>query len=249
MLYNKNIIVTGSSSGIGLSITKALLKNKANVLGVSRRNPSLSNKNYQHIQFDLSNIETEYEKLSSVIKEKPIDGLISNAGSGKLDSLENFSPKQISEFINLNLNSHIIITRLLLPYFKTNNNGFLIYIGSEASYKVGKYGSIYSACKFGLRGFVKSIRIETSLNNIKVTQINPGIVKTPFYNNLKISPGTEHDEFIEPNDISDVIIDVLKMRKGTVIDEINLTSQKQVVTFKRNEWEFYFFYLLYLLSL
>ncbi len=109
MLSNKNIIVTGSSSGIGLSITKALLKNKANVLGVSRRNPSLSNKNYHHIQFDLSNIETEYEKLSSVIKEKPIDGLISNAGTRKLDSLENFSPKQISEFINLNLNSHIIL--------------------------------------------------------------------------------------------------------------------------------------------
>ena len=79
MLSNKNIIVTGSSSGIGLSITKALLKNKVNVYGISRRNPSFSNKNYHHIQFDLSNIETEHEKLSSVIKEKPISGLISNA--------------------------------------------------------------------------------------------------------------------------------------------------------------------------
>ena len=49
----------------------------------------------------------------------------------------------------------------------------------------------------------------------------------------RISPGNEHDEFIEPNDISNVIIDVLKIRKGTVIDEINLTSQKQIVTFKR----------------
>ena len=232
MLSKKNIIVTGSSSGIGLSITKALLKNKANVLGISRRAPSLSNKNYQHIKFDLSKIESEYEKLSNLIKQKPIYGLISNAGSGKLDSLENFSPKQISEFISLNLNSHIIITRLLLPYFKTNNNGFLIYVGSEASYKVGKYGSIYSACKFGLRGFVKSIRIETSLNNIKVTQINPGIVKTPFYNNLKISPGTKYDEFIEPNDIANIVIEVLKMRSGSVIDEINLTSQKRVINFK-----------------
>ncbi len=233
MLSNKNIIVTGSSSGIGLSITKALLKNNLNVLGISRRNPDFPNKNYQHFQFDLSKIEREYDKLSDIIKHKTIHGLISNAGTGRLDSLENFSPRQISQFIKLNLNSHIIMTRLLLPHFKTNNSGFLIYIGSEASYKVGKYGSIYSACKFGLRGFVKSIRIETSLNNIKVTQINPGIVKTPFYNNLKISPGKEHDEFIEPNDISDVIIDVLKTRKGTVIDEINLTSQKQTVTFKR----------------
>ena len=232
MLSSKNIIVTGRSSGIGLSITKALLKNNANVLGISRRRPNFSNKNYQHFEFDLSKIESEYEKLNNIIKEKSIDGLISNAGTGKLDSLENFSPKQISEFIKLNLNSHIIITRLLLPYFKTINNGFLIYIGSEASYKVGKYGSIYSACKFGLRGFVKSIRLETSLNNIRVTQINPGIVKTPFYNNLKISPGTEHDQSIEPNDVSDIINDVLKMRKGTVIDEINLTSQKQVIKFK-----------------
>ncbi len=232
MLSKKNIIVTGSSSGIGLSITKALLKNKANVLGISRTAPSLSNKNYQHIKFDLSKIESEYEKLSNLIKQKRIYGLISNAGSGKLDSLENFSPKQISEFISLNLNSHIIITRLLLPYFKTNNNGFLIYLGSEASYKVGKYGSIYSACKFGLRGFVKSIRIETSLNNIKVTQINPGIVKTPFYNDLKISPGTKYDEFIEPNDIANIVIEVLKMRSGSVIDEINLTSQKRVINFK-----------------
>ena len=232
MLSNKNIIVTGSSSGIGLSITKTLLKNNAKVIGISRRTPNISNKNYQHIGFDLSKIETEYDKLGNFIKDKPIHGLISNAGTGKLESLENFSPKQISEFINLNLNSHIIITRLLLPNFKVNNNGFLIYIGSEASYKVGKYGSIYSACKFGLRGFVKSIRIETSLNNIKVTQINPGIVKTPFYNNLKISPGKEHDEFVEPNDIADIIINVLKMRIGTVIDEINLTSQKQIIKFK-----------------
>mgnify|MGYP001337558656 FL=1 len=235
MLSNKNIIVTGSSSGIGLSITKTLLKNKANVIGISRRTPNFSNKNYQHIEFDLSKTDVEYDMLNNLIKEIPVDGLISNAGTGKFESLENFSPNQISEFINLNLNSHIIITRLLLPHFKTNNNGFLIYIGSEASYKVGKYGSIYSACKFGLRGFVKSIRIETSLNNIKVTQINPGLVKTPFYDNLKISPGTEHDEFIDPNDISNVIIDVLKMRIGTVIDEINLTSQKQIITFKRKK--------------
>ena len=65
MLSNKNIIVTGSSSGIGLSITKALLKNKANVLGISRK-IQISNKNYQHIEFDLSKIETEYEKLTTL---------------------------------------------------------------------------------------------------------------------------------------------------------------------------------------
>ena len=84
----------------------------------------------------------------------------------------------------------------------------------------------------GCVGLLNPIRIETSINNIKVTQINPGIVKTPFYDNLKISPGTKYDEFIEPNDIANIVIEVLKMRSGSVIDEINLTSQKRVINFK-----------------
>ena len=58
MLSNKNIIVTGSSSGIGLCISRALLKNKANVIGISRRIPNISNENYQHIEFDFSKIES-----------------------------------------------------------------------------------------------------------------------------------------------------------------------------------------------
>ena len=85
--------------------------------------------------------------------------MISNAGTGKLDSLENFSPKQISELLIKSEFSYNYY-KTYIAIFKTINNGFLIYIGSEASYKVGKYGSIYSACKFGLRGFVKSIRLK-----------------------------------------------------------------------------------------
>ena len=88
MLSNKNIIVTGSSSGIGLCITKALLKNKANVIGVSRKIPDISNENYQHIEFDLSKIESEYEKLNNLIKEKPIDGLMKNIMTGRAQGLK-----------------------------------------------------------------------------------------------------------------------------------------------------------------
>ena len=65
--------------------------------------------------------------------------------------------------------------------------------------------------------------------------LNPGIVNTTFYNKLKISPGNSFDEFIEPNDISKLIIDILKSRDGIVIDEINLSSQKYVVNFKNKK--------------
>jgi len=104
------------------------------------------------------------------------------------------------------------------------NIGFPLYL---FIYLILPYSAITQTLKVD---FVRNL--ETSLNNIKVTQINPGIVKTPFYNNLKISPGTKYDEFIEPNDIANIVIEVLKMRSGSVIDEINLTSQKRVINFK-----------------
>ena len=232
MINKKKFIVTGSSSGIGKSISEFLLEKGAHVIGISKSNFSFKNKNYKHFKFDLSQLYQNYKKIGEIFKDKDIDGLISNAGSTKFDSLENFSPNQIHKLINLNLNSHIYLTKCILPILKTNKSGFLIYIGSEAAYKTGKYGSIYSACKFGLRGFVKSIRQETAKKNIKVTLVNPGIVKTPFYDNLNIEPGANYDEFIEPKDISKVIIDILNLRDGTVIDEINMSSQKYVIKLK-----------------
>lgn len=233
MINKKTFIVTGSSSGIGESISNFLLEEGAYVIGISKSNFSLHNKNYKHIKFDLSQLNNDYKKLNEILKDKEIYGLISNAGSTIFDSLENFSPNQINNLISLNLNSHIFLTKCVLPILKRNKSGILIYIGSEAAYKTGKNGTIYSACKFGLRGFVKSIRQETAKNNIKVTLVNPGIVKTPFYDNLKIEPGTNYDEFIEPKDISKIIIDVINLRDGTVIDEINVSSQKYVIKLKK----------------
>ena len=235
MIEGKTFLVTGSSSGIGKSITNYLINEGANVVGVSKSDFSLDNKNYQHYKFDLSQIDKNFIKFVKILKQDNFYGLISNAGYGEFESLENFSDDQINRFISLNLNSHILLTKYILPFLKKNRSGYLIYMGSEATYKSGRYGSLYSACKFGLRGFVKSIRKETSNKNIKVSLLNPGIVNTTFYNKLKISPGNSFDEFIEPNDISKLIIDILKSRDGIVIDEINLSSQKYVINFKNKK--------------
>ena len=66
-----------------------------------------------------------------------------------------------------------------------------------------------------------------------VSIVNPGIVKTSFYDNLKFEFGDNNDEFIEKQDVSDVVINILKMRPGTVIEEVNLSSMKKYVKWKK----------------
>ena len=237
MLINKKYIVTGSSTGIGKSISENLLNEGAIVIGISSKtdNSKNKNKNFFHYNIDLSNTLKSFNGILKIIKDnKNIDGIVSNAGNGIFQSLENFSHIQIQNFINLNLTSHIMVTRALLPHLKKNKSGNIIFIGSESALKGKKFGSLYSACKFGLRGFSQSIREETLNNNVKVSIINPGMVKTPFFKELNFIHGKNSDEFIEASDIAKVVLDILNLRDGTVVEEINLSPLKKVFESNKN---------------
>ena len=157
--------------------------------------------------------------------------MVSNAGFGKFGTLETFSTKEINDFIFTNLTSHMILTNKILPHLKKIRKGNIIFIGSESALKGGKNGSLYSAAKFGLRGFSQSIREESCSKNIHVSLINPGMVRTSFFNNLDFMPGEDKSNAIEPDDIGKIIIDILSTRNGSVIEEINLSPLKKVIKF------------------
>jgi len=233
-MKDRHILITGSSSGIGRAISVKLLEEGATVYGIARNHKKFQpdTDRYKPITVDLTDLHTIPEKLSDLLVSNPeIDGFISNAGYGSFDNLENFSPERISSYINDNLTSHLVVTRCLLPHFKTRNRGNIILMGSEAALEGAKKGSLYCAAKFGLRGFSQSIRQETSNTDICVTLINPGMVRTAFFDELKFRPGDDDDNAIEAKDIADVVVNILSMRSGTVIDEINLTPQKKVIIF------------------
>jgi NADP-dependent 3-hydroxy acid dehydrogenase YdfG len=233
-MKDRHILITGSSSGIGRAMSVKLLEEGATVYGIARNHKKFQpdSDRYKPVAADVTDLHTIPEKLSDLLVSNPeIDGFISNAGYGSFENLENFSPEQISSYINDNLTSHLVVTRCLLPHFKTRNRGDIILIGSEAALEGAKKGSLYCAAKFGLRGFSQSIRQETSDKDIRVTLINPGMVRTAFFDELKFRPGDNVDNAIEAKDIANVVVNILSMRSGTVIDEINLTPQKKVISF------------------
>ncbi|MEN8167342.1 MAG: SDR family oxidoreductase [Pseudomonadota bacterium] len=231
----RKMLVTGASRGIGAAITRRLLEDGFEIIGIGRDFSRWSKipKGLETIELDLADLETLPHRLGEIARYHPeLDGLVLNAGYGHFGSLEEFSYQQIREMVDTNLVQHIFIARTFLPRIKKLNSGDLIIIGSEAALSGGKRGAVYSACKFGLRGLAQSLRDECSSNGIRVCLINPGMVSSEFFRELDFAPGPDPTNHIRPEDIAEAVSLVLKAHPGTVFDEINLNPLKKVIQFK-----------------
>ncbi len=234
-MKDKCVLVTGSSSGIGYEITSNLLDLGAKVIGIARNHDksNLENKNYTTYNCDVSFHDKLEILLKKILKIHPqINCLISNAGYGNFGPIENYSTLQINKFLATNLTSHLIITKHLLPHFKKNKLGDIIFIGSEAGLSGAKNGSLYCTAKFGLKGFSEALSKDIANNNIRVSIINPGMVRTKFFENLKFQPGDSEENAINLKDISSTVTYILGLSRNTIVDEINLSPSKKVIKFK-----------------
>ncbi len=234
-MKDKCVLVTGSSSGIGYEITSKLLDLGAKVIGIARNHDksNLEHKSYITYNCDVSVRDKLEILLKQILKNHPqINCLISNAGYGDFGPLENFSTLQIHNFMAANLTSHIVITKFLLPHFKRNKMGDVIFIGSEAGLLGAKNGSLYCAAKFGLRGFSQALIKDVANKNIRVSIINPGMVRTPFFDNLNFEPGIDKGNALSIEDISSTVAYVLNLNRDTIVEEINLSPSKNAIKIK-----------------
>lgn len=233
-LSNRTILVTGASRGIGLATCHRLLNSGANVIGVSRSRPEELSSEIIHIPLDLS----EMPRLSKAIqqlakKHEAIDGVILNAGIGRFGNLEEFSPTQVQGLVELNLLSPMMIAREFVPRLKRKGFGDLVFIGSESALQGGRKGAVYSATKFGLRGFAQSLRHECGVSGVRVGIVNPGMVDTGFFDQLQFRPGRADDQHLVAKDVAAAVTQMLSARKGTMVDEINLSPANHVIDFRR----------------
>ena len=230
---NQNlVVVTGASSGIGLALVKALLAEGYAVLGIAKsfEKAGLNHPNFSGRSINLADLDGLPEAMSLLLNEidRPIKALINNAGIGRMGFLEQLSVKDIRLVMDTNLTSQVIVTKTFLPLLKKQGEGDILFMGSEAALKGAKQGSIYCASKFALRGFSQALREECGKSGVRITLINPGAVRTPFFENLQFEPGLAAENAIEPEDIASAVSMVLAARSGTVFDEITLSPRNQV---------------------
>jgi NADP-dependent 3-hydroxy acid dehydrogenase YdfG len=231
----RTILVTGASSGIGRAISRRLLQQGHQVLGVSRDSEKFRTdvEGFNGVQLDLSDLAKLPQQLEKLAKSYPdIDAVIFSAGKGQFGSVEEFSYKQINDLITLNFTSMAFVTRALLPALKRKPRSDLIYIGSEAALKGSRKGAVYCASKFALRGFTQALREECSKSNVRVCLINPGMVRTAFFDTLAFAPGDDVSNALAPEDVAQAVLYVLGSSATMTVDEINLNPLNKVVKFK-----------------
>ncbi len=225
-------LITGSSSGIGRAIAEHLLKKNHKIIGLARDhskfNPSSSD--YFSYSIDFAKIQQLETKCREIHKEQPqINNIICCAGYGEFAELEQFSVAQMQNMLNVNFLSQAILIKTFLPSLKKISSAKIIMLGSECALDGQKKGSIYCASKFALRGFAQSLRKECSSSQVAVTLINPGMVDTPFFDDLTFRPGSDPSHSIQASQIAQTVMLLLDQRDNFVFEEINLQPMKKVI--------------------
>jgi len=125
----------------------------------------------------------------------------------------------------------MVICRSLVPALRRQGTGRIIFIGSESALHAGKKGALYCAAKYGIRGFSQSLREDCSSDGIQVSLVNPGMVRSPFFDGLSFEPGPASENAIAVDDVAEIIWQILQSSPDIVIDEVNLSPRTKSINF------------------
>ena len=226
-VQGKNIIITGGSLGIGKETARTLVQKGANVLITGRSESRLIEaKHYtgaKIIEFDISdheNISDNARKCIDILDGR-VDVLINNAGIGVRRSVEELNIEDFLKVFNVNVFGLALFTKEIVPHMIKESYGTIINIGSTASLKGYKNGSIYSSSKFAVRCLTQCWQAELRPHNIRVCQVNPSEVTTAFGTSERVERENV-DNKLTSKEISHSIISAIEMDDRGFINELNI---------------------------
>jgi NAD(P)-dependent dehydrogenase (short-subunit alcohol dehydrogenase family) len=234
LLTGKRAVVTGGSQGIGLAIAQALIGEGADV-AVCARNAGELEKAVTGLRegaagrkivgqpTDVSDSRQVADFFAQVDKELGgLDILINNAGFGLFRSTAEMSVENWDRLIGTNLSGAFYCSREALQRFEAQRGGTIINISSLAGKNPFAGGSAYNASKFGLNGFSEAMMLDHRHDKVRVSYIMPGSVATHFGG---VEPGGG-DWKIAPEDIADLVLDILRMPERTLISRIEVRPSR-----------------------
>ncbi|OCX53568.1 short-chain dehydrogenase/reductase [Mucilaginibacter sp. PPCGB 2223] len=179
--------ITGSSRGLGKSLTKAVLAKGDKVAATARNTEQLKQFTDEYpgqvlpLQLDVTSQQQINMAVAATIAHfGRIDVLVNNAGFGITGAAEAYTDEQVRSQLETNLYAPIAITRAVLPYMRKQRSGHILQISSVGG-RAGSAGvTVYQAAKFGLGGFSEGLSKEVAPIGIKVTCIEPGGFRTDW---------------------------------------------------------------------
>lgn len=233
-LHNKTAYITGGTKGIGYAVAEALLQSGANAIITSRSDQAAKEAADQlnaaghpgkalGVEADVRNLDSQQAAVAAGVEAfGSVDFVIANAGVGHFAPIQELTPEQWQETIDINLTGVFYSVKASLEQL-TKHKGYLITIASLAGTNFFPKGSAYNASKFGLVGFTQAVMMDLRQQGVKVSTIMPGSVST-FFNGRTPSP--EESWKIQPEDIGQMVVDLLRMPARTLPSKVEVRPSR-----------------------
>ena len=231
MLQGKTAVVTGSTSGIGLGIARALAAQGANVVlngfgdpgEIEQLRAEIASAHGVKARYDGADLSQQSQieaMIAKALKEfGAIDVLVNNAGIQHVAPIEEFPVDKWNAILAINLSASFHAIRLALPAMKARKWGRIINIASAHALVASPYKSAYVAAKHGIAGLTKTVALEVAEHGITMNAICPGYVWTPLVQK-QIPDTAKARGLTEEQVINDVLLHAQPTKKFVQIDEV-----------------------------
>jgi 3-oxoacyl-[acyl-carrier protein] reductase len=232
-MKDKIAVVTGGTKGIGYAIAERLLESGAKVFICARNKPELKLALERlsasgRVEGEVCDVRSE-EQVRMMLEEAKrvfggLDILVNNAGIGINDkTVEEMSGDEFRQTLETNLFGVFYACHYGVPMLRERGGGYIINISSLAGQNAHPRMAAYNASKFGLNGFSEALMQEVRQDNIKLSYICPGSVNTFFGGD---APSRENDWQLQPEDIAQVVYDLLNMHARALPSKIEIRPSK-----------------------
>jgi 3-oxoacyl-[acyl-carrier protein] reductase len=231
-LTGKHAVVTGGTRGIGRAIAAQLLRAGAAVSICGRTRESVDRAITELKQSTGGDVfghpadVSDRDKVSRFFDTVDsrfggLDILVNNAGAGIFRGIQDLTPEDWRNTVDLNLSGVFYCCHYALPLMRKRGEGYIIQISSLAGINAFAGGAAYNASKFGLNGFSEAIMQDLRYENIRVSYIMPGSVATDF------SPGDGNADWkIAPEDVAETVLNLLRMPNRTLVSRVEMRPSK-----------------------
>ncbi len=232
-LKGKTAVVTGATKGIGFAIAERLLEAGVKVFICARNKPELRRALEKlaasgNVEGEVCDVRSEDQVRMMLDQANRVFGgvdiLVNNAGMGVFGkTVEELSGEEFRQTLETNLFGVFYACHYAVPLMRERGGGYIINISSLAGQNAHPRMAAYNASKFGLNGFSEALMQEVRQDDIKVSYICPGSVNTYFGGD---TPSKDNAWQLQPDDIADVVIDLLDMNPRALPSKIEIRPSK-----------------------
>lgn len=223
-MNKKVILITGGSDGLGLAVAESLSTDYRVVILGKDKDKTQKVASDLAVDFVIADITKEKE-VTKAIKEiiaenKRIDVLINNAGAWIQGPIDENDSELLKKTIEVNTYGTIMITKHVVSEMKKQKSGQIVNVISQGGLYAKAERSVYTASKWAITGFTKSLQDELGKFNIAVSGFYPGPIQTKFFEKAGVTKDTTN--YMKPADVAKMIKVMIEVPKGLFIPELGI---------------------------